>query len=161
MEELYNFNDLHMHIVTGKGRAHIPKMRFLVARILCFHWKFQWGMLLKGLITVGMELRQQVSDLLSDAGTSPPDNKSFGCCCCNSRLTVINPDYNMTKQLCMKRIYSKICSKSSSDQAASLTCLHCDVTHLSLTTGVVALHIPLWRAREREEHRQARKTVSS
>ena len=31
-------------------------------------------------------------------GTSPPDNKSRGCCCRNSRPTVINPDYNMTKQ---------------------------------------------------------------
>ena len=30
-------------------------------------------------------------------GTSPPDNKSRGCCCRNSRPTVINPDYNMTK----------------------------------------------------------------
>ena len=34
-------------------------------------------------------------------GTSPPD-KSRGCCCRNSRPTVINPDYNMTKQRCMK-----------------------------------------------------------
>ena len=29
--------------------------------------------------------------------TSLPDNKSRGCCCRNSRPTVINPDYNMTK----------------------------------------------------------------
>ena len=32
--------------------------------------------------------------------------------------------------------------------------------HLSLTTGVVALHIPSGRARVREERRQERKTVS-
>ena len=58
---------------------------------------------IKGLITVGRELRQQhPRDLLSGAGTSrelrsrdvpAPDNKSRGCCCRNSRPTVINPDY--------------------------------------------------------------------
>ena len=35
----------------------------------------------------------------------------------NSLLTVINPDYNMKKQLCMKRIYDKIRSKSSPSRA--------------------------------------------
>ena len=49
--------------------------------------------------------------LLSGAGTSrersSQDNKSQGCCCRNSRPTVINPDYNMTKQICIKRIYDK------------------------------------------------------
>ena len=73
-------------------------------------------------------------------GTSPPDNKSRGCCCRNSRPTVINPDYNMTKQRYITHIYVKICSKSPPNGAMSPTCLHCDVTHLSLTTG--ALHIP-------------------
>ena len=92
-------------------------------------------------------------------GTSPPDNKSRGCCCRNSRPTVINPDYNMTKQRCMKRIDDKIRPKSPPNRATSLTCLHCDVTHLSLTTGVVALHIPSWRIQVREERRQARKIV--
>ena len=87
------------------------------------------------------------------------DNKSLGCCCRNSLPTVINPDYNMTKQLCMKRIYDKIRSKSPSNRATSPTCLHCDITHLSLTTGVVALHIPSWRVEVREERRQARKIV--
>ena len=91
-------------------------------------------------------------------GTSPPDNKSQGCCG-NSRPTVINPDYNMTKQRCMKRIYDKIRPKSPPNGATSPTCLHCDVTHLSLTTGVVALHIPSWRIEVREERRQARKIV--
>ena len=91
--------------------------------------------------------------------TSPPDNKSRGCCCRNSRPTVINPDYNMTKQRCMKRIYEKIHPKSLPNLATSPTCLHCDVTHLSLTTGVVALHIPSWRIEVREERRQARKIV--
>ena len=92
-------------------------------------------------------------------GTSPPDNKSRGCCCCNSRPTVINPDYNMTKRHCMKHIYDKIRPKSPPNRATSPTCLHCDVTHLSLTTGVVALHIPSWRIEVREERRQARKIV--
>ena len=88
-------------------------------------------------------------------GTSPPDNKSRGCCCRNSRPTVINPDYNMTKQLFMKRIYDKIRSKSPPNRASLLTCLHCDVTHLPLTTGIVAVHIPSRRVQEREERREA------
>ena len=92
-------------------------------------------------------------------GTSPPDNKSRGCCCRNSRPTVINPDYNMTKQRYITRIYDKIRSNSPPNRATSPTCLHCDVTHLSLTTGVVALHIPSRRVGVREEYRQARKTV--
>ena len=109
---------------------------------------------IKGLITGGRELRQpHPSDL------SPPDNKSRGCCCRNSLPTVINPDYNMTKQRCMKRIYDKIRPKSPPNRATSPTCLHCDVTRLSLTTGVVALHIPSWRIKVREERRQARKIV--
>ena len=114
----------------------------------------------KWLIMVGRELRQQhPSDLLSCAGTSrerrsrdvPPDNKS--------RPTVINPDYNMTKQRYITRIYDKIRSKSPPNRATAPTCLHCDVTHLSLTTGVVALHIAPRRVRVREEHRQTRKIV--
>ena len=88
-----------------------------------------------------------------------PDNKSLGCCCRNSRPTVINPDYNMTKQRFMKRIFDKIRPKSPPNRATSLTCLHCDVTHLSVTKGVVALHIPSWRIEVREERRQARKIV--
>ena len=88
-----------------------------------------------------------------------PDNKSLGCCCRNSLPTVINPDYNMTKQRYITRIYDKIRSKSRPNRATSPTCLHCDVTHLSLTAGVVALHIPSRRFEVREEHRQARKTV--
>ena len=125
--------------------------------------------ILKGLITVGRELRQQhPSDLLSGAGTSlelrsrdvpAPDNKSRGWCCRNSLPTVINPDYNMTKQLCINRIFDKIRSKLPPNRATSPTCLHCDVTHLSLTTGVVALHIPSWRAGVREERRQVLKNV--
>ena len=86
-------------------------------------------------------------------------NKSRGCCCHNSRPTVINPDYNMTKQRYITCIYDKIRSKSPPNRATSPTCLHCDVTHLSLTTGVVALHIPSRRVGVREEHRQTRKTV--
>ena len=80
--------------------------------------------LIKRLITVGRELRQQ------------------RCCCRNSRPTVVNPEYNMIKQRYIPRIYDKIRSKSPPNRATSPTCLHCDVTHLSLTTGVVALHIP-------------------
>ena len=76
-----------------------------------------------------------------------------------SPRTVINPDYNMTKQRYITRIYDEIRSKSPPNRATSPTCPHCDVTHLSLTTGVVALHIPSRRVGVREEHRQARKTV--
>ena len=39
-------------------------------------------------------------------------------------------------------------SKSPPNRALSPTCLHCDITHLSLMTGIVALHIPSWRVRE-------------
>ena len=84
---------------------------------------------------------------------------SAGCCCRNSRPTVINPDYNMTKQFCINRICDKIRSKLPPNRATSPTCLHCDVTHISLTTEVVALHIPSWRAGLREERRQALKIV--
>ena len=102
----------------------------------------------------GIELRQQhPSDLLSGAGTSRERR--------NSLPTVINPDYNMTKQRCMKRIYDKIRPKSPPNRATSPTCLHCDITHLSLTTGVVAIHIPSWRTEVREERRQVRKIVWS
>ena len=90
-------------------------------------------------------------------GTCPQDNKSWGCCRRNFRPTVINPDYTMTKQRCIKCIYDKMCSPPN--RAMSPTCLHCDVTHPSVTTGVVALHIPLWRVGVHEEHNQARKTV--
>ena len=92
-------------------------------------------------------------------GTSPSDNKSRGCCSRNSRPTVINPDYNMTNQRYITRIYDKIRSKSPPNRATSPTCRHCDVTHLSLTTGVVALHIPSWRVGVRQEHCKARKAV--
>ena len=92
-------------------------------------------------------------------GSSPPGNKSRGCCCRNSRPTVINPNYNMTKQRYITYIYDKIRSKSPPNRATSPTRPHCDVTHLSLTTGVVALHIPSRRVGVREEHCQARKTV--
>ena len=95
----------------------------------------------KGLITVRRELRQQHPRA---RGTSLPNNKSRGCCCRNSRPTVINPDYNMTKQRFMKRIYDKIRSKSPPNRATSPTCLHSDVTHLSVTVGVVVFHIPSW-----------------
>ena len=88
-----------------------------------------------------------------------PDNTSRGCCCRNSRPTVINPDYNMTKQRYITRVYDKIRSKSPPNRTTSPTCLHCDVTHLPLTTGVVALHIPSRKVGVREEYRQARKTV--
>ena len=51
---------------------------------------------------------------------------------------MINPDYNMTDQLCIKPIDDKI---HLSIHTNTPTCLHFDVTHLSLTTAVVALHI--------------------
>ena len=120
----------------------------------------------KRLITVGRELRQQhPRDLLSSAGTSQERSSSDvparqqisrGCCCRNSRPTVISPNYNMIKQHWIKHIYDKIRSKSPPNRATSPTCLHCDVTHLSLTTGVVALYIPSWRVGVSKEHHQAR-----
>ena len=143
-----------LHPYTGEAR--LCKYHYFCEY---FYWNDCWYyMLFKGLITVGRELRQQhPSDLLSGAGMSR--ERSSRCCCRNSRPTVINPDYNMTKQRCMKRIYDKIHPKSPPNLATSPTCLHCDVTHLSLTTGVVALHIPSWRIEVREERREARKIV--
>ena len=88
-----------------------------------------------------------------------PDNKSRGCCCRNSRPTVINPDYNMTKQLCIKRIYDKTRPKSLPNRVTLTTCLYCDITHLSIMMGVVALHIPSWRVGVRKERREAIKNV--
>ena len=125
--------------------------------------------LVKGLIMVERELRQQhQSDLLSQGPgrpesaareTPPPDNKSRVYRCRNSLPTVINSNNNMTQQLCMKRIYAKIHEKSQPSRVPSSTCLHCDVTQLALTTEIVDLNILSWRVREREERRQVRKTM--
>ena len=49
--------------------------------------------------------------------------------------------------------------KISSNQATLPLCLYCDITHLSFTMGVVALHILLWRIRASEGRHQACKTV--
>ena len=47
-------------------------------------------------------------------------------------LTMINPDYNMTKHFCINHIYNNICSKSPPNQALLPTCrLHCYITHFS------------------------------
>ena len=84
---------------------------------------------IKGSITVGWELRQQnPSDLLSGAGTSRGHR-----------------DYNIAKQLCIKRICLRMLSKSPPNWATSHTYLHCDVTYPTLTAAVLVLHIPSWR----------------
>ena len=62
----------------------------------------------------------------------------------------------VSKVFMMKYI---IRSKSPPNRATSPTYCYCDVTHPSLMTGVVALHIPSWRVRVCEERRQAHKTV--
>ena len=99
---------------------------------------------------LGGELRQRhPSDLLSTVGTSRERNSRAvplvrGRCCRNSWPTVIDPDYNMTKRLGIKRIYHRILSDYPPNRPTSSTWLHCDVTHLSWTTGVVALPIPSW-----------------
>ena len=125
-------------------------------------WDVYGVMPVKGLVSVGREPRQQhPSDVLSGEGnsdsaargTSPPESALWGCCWHNSRQTVINPDYSMTKQPCTKCIYDKIHSKSN--RATLPTCFFCNVTHIFLTTGVAALHIPSCRVRDREERRQA------
>ena len=117
----------------------------------------------KGLIMVRRELQQQhpAPGRPESAAwwMSPPDNKSWGYCCRNSRPTVTNPDYDMTIQLCIKCICDKILSKCPPNRATSPTLLHCEVTHLSLMTGVVVLHMPSWRVRVHEKHRQVGKTM--
>ena len=88
-----------------------------------------------GLIKVGRELHHQhLSDLLSVAG----------CCWCNSWITAINPNYNITKQLFIKCIYDNISSKSVWNRTMLPACPHFGVTHLSLMKGVIALHILSW-----------------
>ena len=62
----------------------------------------------------------------------------------------------MIKQLCIKHINGKIRFKSPPNSAPSPTCLNHDVTHFYLTTGVVALHIPSRRCRERDERRHVK-----
>ena len=65
----------------------------------------------------------------------------------------------MIKQLCMKRIYGKIRLEISTKSSA-LAYLSPLWRHASLLkTGIVALHIPSRRVREREERRQVRITV--
>ena len=108
--------------------------------------------LFKGLIMVSGAVRATTTVVRhQDVPRAPPDNKSRVCCCRNFRQNVINSDYDMTKQLCMKCIYDKICSNSQPNWVPLPTCLKCDVTNLSLTAGIVALHIPLWRVRECKE----------
>ena len=147
-------------LVTS-GSPHKAPVRWKLETLVTIFSEIWIKRLIKGLIIVGRELRQQhPSDLLSGARMSPPDNKSRGGRCRKSQPTVINPNYNMTKQLCIKCIYDKIRSISSPKRATLPICLYCDVTHLSLTTRVVALHIPLWRVGVREGCRQVRKTVA-
>ena len=139
--------------MASLGHNEITKL-FLIYIVLTFIW-------LSELIDHCLRdwSRSDWSRLLSGGDVPAPDNKSLGCCCRKSLPTVINPDYNKTKQRCMKRIDGKIHPKSPPNLATSPTSLHCDVTHLSLTTGVVALRIPSWRIEVREKRRQARKIV--
>ena len=67
----------------------------------------------------------------------------------------------MAEQLRIKRITTKyVQNHHQIDNRTTLpTCLYCAVTHLTLTTGVAALHIPSWRVRVREEHRKALKAM--
>ena len=118
---------LIMAMLTGAcwgGHFYVEPGIFVSSRpFLCrtMHFAVEPGFLcrtsviIKGLITVGRELRQQYpSDLLSGAGTSRERSH-----------------YNMTKQRYITRLYDKIHSKSPPNRATSPTCLHCDVTHLS------------------------------
>ena len=73
-------------------------------------------------------------------GTSP-DNKWRGFYCHISQPIVINPDYNVTIELCIKRMYCKICSNSPSNPEVTPTCLHCEVTCFPLLIRVVALQM--------------------
>ena len=130
------FANVHHH-----GLCRFCTVRYTCYRI-CF-WTFYFG--LKGMITAWSVGSYGNNTLViccpapghpksAVVGTSPPDNKSRGCCH-HSRPTAVNPDYNMTKQLRIKCIYEKICSNSPPNWAMSLICLYCDVMHLSLMTG--------------------------
>ena len=76
----------------------------------------------KGLVTIGRELRHNTRVISCPAPGRP-------CCCRNYRPTVINPDYKMTKQRCIKCIYDKIRSESPPNQVTSL--------HASIVTSRV------------------------
>ena len=117
----------HLAMIGNEFSNH--KMQYHIFLIVWF----------KPLITVGKELRQQHPSDLSSGGRD---------------VQRAQLDYNMTKQRCIKRIYDRIRSKSPPNRATLPTCLHCDVTHPSLTTGVVALRIPSRRVGVREESRQ-------
>ena len=150
-----------MGIVSGNGLAHIRCQAITRTNVDQALWLRDWSRSggSYGTNTRVICCRAPGRPESAARGTSPPDSKSRGCCCRNSWPTMINPDCNMTKQRCIKRVYNRIRPKSPPNRVTSPTCLHCDVTHPSLTTGVVALHIPSWRVGVREESHQARKTV--
>ena len=105
------------------------------------------------------EFRQQRPKVIFCPGQGPTEQQITRVLLPSSRPTVINPDDNMNKQLCIKRTYDKTRSQPSPNQTTSPTCLHCDVTHLSLPTGFVAFRIPSWRVGLREKRRQPHKTM--
>ena len=65
----------------------------------------------------------------------------------------------MTKINRLYQIYDKIRSKYPPNRSLSPTCPRWDVMHLCLTTGVVDLHTPSWRAQERAERRHTSKIM--
>ena len=95
-----------------------------------------------------MEIRNELRDWSREGGIYGNNTRVIFCpaqgrpesTTRNYRQTVINPDYNMTKQLRIKSTYNKLRSKSPPNRATSPSCLYYDVTHLSLTTVVVAFH---------------------
>ena len=113
---------------------------------------------------VGRELCQQhPQDLLSSRdvpqvmlSVRPCTGQITGCCWHNSEATLIHPDQNRSKQLCIKQQNT---FKISNNQATSPTCCYYDVIYLSLMTGIVAWHTLPWKVWEHEDHHKARKTV--
>ena len=100
---LVRFCGIHWRAISQpvlKLRLFIMSLQILLLNIAII----SQGPMIKGLIMVRRELQQQHPSVLSSgAGTSqemsPSDNTSRGCCCHTSLSTMINSDYNMTKQV--------------------------------------------------------------
>ena len=118
---------------------------------------FGWvDILFKGLITVGRELRHKhPSDLLSGAGTSR-ERSSRDVPAGPWSIPIITWLNNVVWNVFTTKYVQNLHQNERRRLLASIV-----TSRISLTTGVLALHIPSWRIEMREERRKARKIVCS
>ena len=86
------------------------------------------------------------------------DKNTFEYCWRNSRQTVINTDYNMTKQLKSNLQQTKYGEVSTKSSAVPYLYTFCDVPYI-LKTAVVDSQNLLWRVREDKVRFKLHKTV--